>query len=296
MCKGCARMLQGMCMYGVLGRGRKKGKYCSDDSAGINRRIRWPRMSLELSTVKCFRKSSHPCRGFLRVASEESPFGREERTDRISWKRDREWVRERERVRVRAREGSRKGTKDVAPNKWQLPVLTSTGMPVVYNQSHSGLCRSAFEVPNLCPFSPFALLPSASFPAPATLLERPSSIEKHSLPYAVRLLSKVRTNIECSDVLSIGTLSFSLSLSLTLSFIPLSAPDDIPVSLMHDEIWHARYPRSVCRFSSSSPYCSSVAFSLCNLWNDKELGKTDLFDCNIKKTTFGLCDLSDATF
>lgn len=56
-----------------------KGKCCSDDSAGINRRICWPRTSLELSTVKGFRKSSCPCRGFLRVALEESPFGREER-------------------------------------------------------------------------------------------------------------------------------------------------------------------------------------------------------------------------
>jgi len=49
--------------------------------------------------------------------------------------------------------------KDVAPNKWQLPALTSNGTLVVYNQSHSGLCRSASEVQNFPFLSLLALSP-----------------------------------------------------------------------------------------------------------------------------------------
>lgn len=73
-----------------------------------------------------------------------------------------EWIVQTRSERENGRECAEEGDverKDVAPNKWQLPALTSNGTPVVYNQPHSGLYRSASRSPER-PFpSPASLFP-----------------------------------------------------------------------------------------------------------------------------------------
>lgn len=189
-------------------------------------------------------------------------------------------------IEIEREGGGCRERKDVAPNKWQLPALTSNGTQCITSLIAGSIGPLPKSWTSLS--SPCLLFP-LSHPHLAAFLERPLR------SILCRMLSGHRRRFGCEhrdslDILPIGSLSLSLfdPVSLTLSFVSLSALGDVPVSLMHDETWHARRPSSVYSLLKlvSAACCSSCSLTRRNLRSDKGPSKTSHFDCNRRKKNF----------